>query len=112
MVTPPPFSLTPSTIGVLKALLSAPERESHGWALVKTPGLGDLLAYRTLRQCEEAELVSTRWEDSPNKRPRRRVYKLTQDGAERAQQIVEEYERRLPRRILSLPWQSPRKGTR
>src|SRR6266498_1777766 len=81
--------VTPQLLAVLAALLDAPDQESHGWALIRTTGLGGPSVYRNLERCEDVGLVTSRWEDSvePGK-PRRRLYKLTTNGAVRARALL------------------------
>jgi PadR family transcriptional regulator PadR len=81
--------VTPQLVAVLGALLDAPGREAHGFALMRATGLGGASVYRNLERCETAGLVTARWADreEPGK-PRRRLYRLTPDGAVRAGQLV------------------------
>lgn len=81
--------ITPQLLKVLEALLDAPDLESHGWPLMAATGLGGPSVYRNLERCLEADMVTSRWEDStePGK-PRRRLYKLTPTGAARARTLL------------------------
>ena len=81
--------VTPQLLTVLAALLDAPDQESHGWALMRATGLGGPSIYRNLERCEDVGLVTSRWEAStePGK-PRRRLYKLTPNGAVRARTLI------------------------
>jgi PadR family transcriptional regulator, regulatory protein PadR len=83
--------ITPQLLAVLAALLDAPNHETHGWPLMKATGLCGPSVYRNLERCEDAGLVSSRWEDSaePGK-PRRRLYRLSPDGAARARALLAE----------------------
>jgi len=64
--------------------------EAHGYSLFNglnefgfRPGQQDpSLVYRALRNMEAAGLLSSRWDDD-SRGPQRRVYSITQDGAQR-----------------------------
>jgi DNA-binding PadR family transcriptional regulator len=68
-------------------LLMLTREEAHGYSLLD--GLGEFgfnldrfdpsLIYRVLREMEEGGWVSSRWDDD-SQGPRRRVYRITQDG--------------------------------
>lgn len=68
-------------------LLMLTRENAHGYCLLD--GLGEFgfnmerfdpsLIYRALREMEEAGWVSSRWDDD-SQGPRRRVYRITQDG--------------------------------
>jgi len=59
---------------------------SHGYDLAQglaelgLPGVDPSLAYRLLRQMEEAGLVHSEWDTRVSSGPARRVYRLTPDG--------------------------------
>jgi PadR family transcriptional regulator, regulatory protein PadR len=77
-------------VAVLDALLSSPDYESHGWALISKTGLGGPSIYRNLERCEELRLVTSRWGESGEQgKPRRRLYRLTPDGAVRARRLID-----------------------
>jgi len=83
--------ITPQLLAVVAALLDAQDHESYGWALMQETGLGGPSTYRNLERCEDAGWVSSRWEDSPEPgKPRRRLYRLTPDGAVRARVLLAE----------------------
>jgi len=80
--------LTPATLDVLAALLGEPERI---WGL-RIVGLTSRPAgsvYPILERLERAGWVDSAWEDDPGRSgPRRRLYRLTADGAEAARAAV------------------------
>jgi PadR family transcriptional regulator PadR len=86
-----PVRITWQLLAVLTALLNSPDHEAHGWILMRATGLGGPSVYRNLERCEELKMVTSRWEDSPQPgKPRRRLYHLTPDGAERARKLLAE----------------------
>ena len=80
--------LTPATLDVLTALLGETERI---WGL-RIVGLTSRPAgsvYPILERLERAGWVDSEWEDDPARSgPRRRLYRLTADGAEAARAAV------------------------
>ncbi len=73
---------------VLRALLAEPTQEMYGLQVCEQAGLPSGTIHPILARLEhEHGWVISRWEDiSPQDegRPRRRYYRLTEDGAERA----------------------------
>jgi DNA-binding PadR family transcriptional regulator len=73
---------------VLSALLSDPAREMYGLQICAAAGLPSGTIHPILGRLEhEFGWLSSRWEDIEPEvegRPRRRYYRLTEDGAERA----------------------------
>jgi PadR family transcriptional regulator PadR len=73
---------------VLRALLAEPTQEMYGLQICEQAGLASGTIHPILARLErEHGWVTSHWEDiSPQDegRPRRRYYKLTEDGAERA----------------------------
>src|SRR5437660_11211890 len=73
---------------VLRALLAEPTREMYGLQICEQAGLPSGTIHPILARLEhEYSWAISRWEDiDPGKqgRPRRRYYRLTEDGAERA----------------------------
>src|SRR5262249_39765364 len=73
---------------VLRALLQEPTAEQYGLQLCEETGLPSGTVYPIVARLEQVGWLESRWED-PNEhvaqgRPRRRYYRLTEDGAERA----------------------------
>jgi PadR family transcriptional regulator, regulatory protein PadR len=73
---------------VLRALLAEPTQELYGLQICEQAGLPSGTIHPILARLErEHSWVTSRWEDiTPHDegRPRRRYYRLTEDGAERA----------------------------
>jgi PadR family transcriptional regulator, regulatory protein PadR len=72
---------------VLRALLAEPTREMYGLQVCAAAGLPSGTIHPILARLEGLGWLESRWEDVVPReegRPRRRYYKLTQDGAERA----------------------------
>lgn len=81
--------ITLQTRLVLEALLAAPDRELHGYQLLKATGLASGTLYPLLLRLVRTGWLNSRWEDrdEPGGRPRRRFYGLSSDGAERARTL-------------------------
>ncbi|MEV4053575.1 PadR family transcriptional regulator [Amycolatopsis sp. NPDC049688] len=80
--------MTLQTQLVLRALLQRPTREQYGLELCAETGLPSGTIYPIVARLENFGWLESRWED-PNEhitegRPRRRYYRLTDDGAEQA----------------------------
>ncbi|MET8850801.1 helix-turn-helix transcriptional regulator [Amycolatopsis sp. NPDC004625] len=80
--------MTLQTQLVLRALLQRPAREQYGLELCAETGLPSGTIYPIVARLEGFGWVESRWEN-PNehiveKRPRRRYYRLTDEGAEQA----------------------------
>lgn len=73
---------------VLRALLEDPTRETYGLEICRKAGLPTGTIHPILARLEkEFGWLTSRWEDVKAEeagRPRRRYYRLTEDGAERA----------------------------
>jgi PadR family transcriptional regulator PadR len=72
---------------VLRAMLAEPAREMYGVQVCTEAGLPSGTIHPILARLERLGWVESRWEDtSPSERgrPRRRYYRMTEDGAERA----------------------------
>jgi PadR family transcriptional regulator PadR len=73
---------------VLRALLAEPTQEMYGLQICEQAGLPSGTIHPILARLErEHGWLTSRWEDvvpQEEGRPRRRYYKLTEDGAERA----------------------------
>jgi len=84
---PPGPRMTIPTQLVLRALLAEPTREMYGLEICTEAGLPSGTIHPILARLEGLGWVESQWEDIEPKdegRPRRRYYKLTKDGAERA----------------------------
>jgi len=72
---------------VLRALLAEPTQEMYGLQICAAAGLPSGTLHPILARLEGLGWLQSRWEDaSPREegRPRRRYYRLTEDGAEQA----------------------------
>jgi PadR family transcriptional regulator, regulatory protein PadR len=72
---------------VLRAMLADPEQEMYGLQICQEAGLPSGTIHPILARLEGLRWVESRWEDADPQhegRPRRRYYRFTQDGAERA----------------------------
>jgi PadR family transcriptional regulator PadR len=72
---------------VLRALLAEPTREMYGLQVCAQAGLPSGTIHPILARLEGLGWLESYWEDvntHEEGRPRRRYYKLTEDGAERA----------------------------
>jgi DNA-binding PadR family transcriptional regulator len=76
---------------VLRALLEHPARELYGLQISQAAGLATGTIHPILARLEGLGWLESRWEDidpSREGRPRRRYYRLSSDGAERARQAL------------------------
>jgi DNA-binding PadR family transcriptional regulator len=72
---------------VLRALLAEPTREMYGLQICTEAGLPSGTIHPILARLEGLGWVESQWEDIDSHaegRPRRRYYKMTQDGADQA----------------------------
>jgi PadR family transcriptional regulator PadR len=79
--------MTMQTILILQALLRRPSQEFYGLELSEETGLLPGTAYPILLRLENEGWVTSRWEDidpRAEKRPARRYYTLTANGAAEA----------------------------
>jgi PadR family transcriptional regulator PadR len=93
-----PPRITINLLKVLRALLEDPAAEHYGLAVGKAAGLTGGSLYPLLMRLEKARLVVSRWEDAdPSEagRPRRRLYRLTTEGAEFAQEALQDAQQSL-----------------
>src|SRR5438128_2609952 len=98
--------MTLQTIEVLGAMLDDTYREWYGLELSNASGLKTGTIYPALVRLEQAGWVSSYWEDvdpSVVGRPRRRLYRLTGEGADAARSVVDEQLQRLQRAGSRLP---------
>jgi PadR family transcriptional regulator, regulatory protein PadR len=79
--------MTQTTQKVLRALLERPTHELYGLEICAKAGLPSGTIHPILARLEKAEWLESRWEDTDPRemgRPRRRYYRFSPDGAERA----------------------------
>ena len=85
--SPGPRMTIPTQL-VLRTLLAEPAREMYGLQICEEAGLPSGTIHPILARLErEFGWLESRWEDvvpAEEGRPRRRYYKLTEDGAERS----------------------------
>ena len=111
-----PGTLLPIEVALLRAgieLRLGGEPEFHGYMVaskVAEGGGGRLLTahgtlYKALGRLEEFGLLSSRWEDAPavEGRPRRRLYELTGEGSEVAENLLNSTPGVAARRLASEP---------
>jgi PadR family transcriptional regulator, regulatory protein PadR len=90
--------MTIQTLDVLSAMLADPYQEWYGLELANASGLKTGTIYPALARLEQAGWVSSYWEDvDPGAvgRPKRRLYRLTGEGADAARAAVDEQLQRL-----------------
>lgn len=80
--------MTLQTKLVLQLALQDPGREWYGLQMIEATGLAAGTIYPIIARLEQYGLLESRWEDPAEHeaagRPRRRYYRFTSDGAERA----------------------------
>jgi PadR family transcriptional regulator PadR len=80
---------SPQTRAVLAALHDHPAQWRYGYDISRETGLASGTLYPILGRLTDRGLLSTRWEqDPPEGRPRRHLYRLTAEGAERAREVL------------------------
>jgi DNA-binding PadR family transcriptional regulator len=86
--------LTPQTVAVLRLLLDAPAIPRYGRDIARETGLKTGTLHPILARLEQAGWVDSFWEapaeHEDQGRPRRRYYRFTSDGAERARMALAE----------------------
>jgi DNA-binding PadR family transcriptional regulator len=85
--------LTQQTVKVLGALISGHVRELSGADIAKVTKLPSGTLYPILYRLEQVGWVESHWEaGDPTllRRPRRRYYRVTAEGAKRVKEIVRE----------------------
>jgi DNA-binding PadR family transcriptional regulator len=97
----PPFRVTEPLLDVLRALVAA-ERGMHGWELAQEAGQTGPNVYRGLERLRLAGWVDYWWEaQNPHPgKPRRRFFRLTDDGLAAAEALLAE---RAQRRLRKVP---------
>jgi PadR family transcriptional regulator len=87
MSSQPGLRMTLPTQLVLRALLADPAQEMYGLQVCTEAGLPSGTIHPILARLERLGWAESRWEDVDARqegRPRRRYYRLTEEGAERA----------------------------
>ena len=85
--------ITNPLLDVVEVLLqaAAEDRELHGWAIMHEVQRSGPTVYGVIDRLEDAGWITGRWEavnPQPGK-PRRRLYRLTGEGAVRARELLE-----------------------
>ena len=85
--------MTLQTQLVLRAMLENPTHELYGLQISQAAGLATGTIHPILARLEGLGWLESRWEDinpAEEGRPRRRYYRLSSDGAERARRALAE----------------------
>ena len=105
-----PVRVTGPLLDVLEVFLQAfaDDQELHGWAIMKATKRAGPTIYGVLDRLEDAGWITGQWEDQPpnTSTPRRRLYRLTPDGAVAARDLLAS---RRPT-ALTQPTMRPRPG--
>lgn len=98
------FRRTENVVAVFNTMLERPRKSWYGLELARHVDIGSATIYATLTRLERAGLLEATWENvDPSEvgRPRRRMYKLTAEGALVGRKVVAEYK---PRVLPSRSW--------
>lgn len=88
---------TENVIAILDSMLARPRKAFYGLELANDADIGTATIYAALARLERANLVAGMWEDiDPAKagRPRRRLYRLTAEGARVGDEMVKNHRAR------------------
>jgi PadR family transcriptional regulator, regulatory protein PadR len=102
--------MTLQTQLVLRVMLAEPASERYGLQLCEETGLPSGTIYPIVARLEQLGWVASSWEDPAEHvaegRPRRRYYRLTDEGAEQAHDaLARAYRpRKQPRPGFGVPW--------
>ncbi len=102
--------LSAQTVSVLAALCAEPSRWRHGYDLAKETGLQAGTLYPILVRLADRGLLEACWEqEQPAGRPRRHLYRLSNDGLGQARAALASAPvRTAPRRAASPRGAAPR----
>lgn len=92
--------MTTQTLRILSVMLEDPYAEWYGLQLAKAADTATGTLYPILSRLENATWLASTWEDvapSAEGRPRRRLYRLTGEGADNARLAVDEALQQLAR---------------
>ena len=79
------------TQAVVGAFLARPAEWAYGYDLIRELGVASGSLYPILMRLHERGTLETRWEDSPTEgRPRRHMYRLTEEGRRWGSQMIAE----------------------
>lgn len=83
--------MTPQLMRVLRVFLADPTQERYGYDLMKAAKLASGTLYPMLARMEEEGIVSSAWEEAPQRQGQpRKYYVLTGEGARIARMEVAE----------------------
>ena len=101
--------VTDATLDVLEVLLQAHRdgRDVHGWEVKKATRRSGPTVYGVIDRLEDAQFIEGHWEqqDSSDKGPRRRYYRLTGVGVTAASKLIAERGQRSQTKI-----KAPKRG--
>ena len=86
--------MTVQTLAILSAMLDDEFRDWYGLQLSDLTGIKSGTLYPALARLEKARWLASTWEDvnpTVEGRPRRRLYRLTGQGADAARRAVDEH---------------------
>jgi DNA-binding PadR family transcriptional regulator len=90
---PRPLNASDQTRDLLAAFLGAPSEWRYGYDLSRETGLKSGTLYPILMRLEAQGWLETSWQETQTPgRPPRHMYRLTRDGAARAQTLVANHE--------------------
>ena len=95
---------TENVVAIFNTMLERPQKRWYGLELANRANIGSATIYAALTRLESAGLLEATWESvdpSVVGRPRRRLYKLTREGARVGRSAVAEYQ---PRVVPSRSW--------
>ena len=83
--------VTPATVDVLTCLIGSADA-TWGLLIIRDSGRPAGTVYPVLERLERSGWVESEWDDDDTRTgPRRRMYRLTSDGAEAARATVRDY---------------------
>lgn len=87
--------MTPQTARVLEVFLAGPTAEHYGFELTRATCLQSGSLYPILARLEAAGVLESDWEtsDTTRKGARRRYYRLSREGSERARRMLARHDR-------------------
>ncbi|MEV6367528.1 helix-turn-helix transcriptional regulator [Micromonospora musae] len=91
-----------ATVDVLRVLLDS-DRPRWGLEIIKLTGRPSGSVYPLLERLERNGWLTSRWEETERRGPRRRMYELTVDGAMAARRVCAQADTRKARQRLTRP---------
>jgi PadR family transcriptional regulator, regulatory protein PadR len=105
--------LSDPAAAILELFASEPDREAHGFEVLRETGISSSTLYPALRQLsEERRVLSARWEErNPTEGlPPRRFYRLDAEHAAAAEALLAEHRAHRAGRARRVPRPSARPG--